>query len=77
MAVSTYEGVVEKGKIRLKAGVKLPENAKVYVIVPDLKMDKKRGIQILSPRLVHRRQAVDFKMQVTEEEPNGTPIRVG
>jgi hypothetical protein len=53
MAVSTYEGVVGKGKIRLKAGIKLPEEAKVYIIVPDLKMDKKRAIQILSPRLVH------------------------
>ena len=27
MAVTTYEGVVEKGKIRLKKGIKLPENA--------------------------------------------------
>jgi len=70
MAVVTYEGVVEKGKIRLKAGIKLPENAKVYVIVPDLKMDKKKAAQILSPGLVHRRDAARFKMTVTEEKPN-------
>lgn len=70
MAVTTYEGVVEKGKIRLKAGVKLPENAKVYVIVPDLKMDKKKVVQILSPHLVHREHAARFKMTVTEEKPN-------
>ncbi len=70
MAVTTYEGVVEKGKIRLKAGVKLPENAKVYVIVPDLKTDKKKVVQILSPHLVHRRDAARFKMTVTEEKPN-------
>jgi hypothetical protein len=70
MAVTTYEGVVEKGKIRLKAGVKLPENAKVYVIVPDLKTDKKKVIQILSPRLVHREDSAQFKMTVTEEKPN-------
>ena len=70
MAVITYEGVVEKGKIRLKAGVKLPENAKVYVIVPDLKTDKKKVIQVLSPGLVHREDAVRFKMEVTAEKPN-------
>jgi hypothetical protein len=70
MAVTTYEGVVEKGKIRLKAGVKLPENAKVYVIVPDLKTDKKKAVQILSPRLAHREDAARFNMTVTEEKPN-------
>ena len=36
MAVTTYEGIVEKGKIRLKSGVRLPENVKVYVIVPEM-----------------------------------------
>jgi hypothetical protein len=70
MTVTTYEGVVEKGKIRLKAGIKLPEKAKVYVIVTDLKTDKKKVIQILSPRLVHRKDAALFKMTVTEEKPN-------
>jgi hypothetical protein len=70
MSVTTYEGVVEKGKIRLKAGVKLPENVKVYVIVPDLKMDKKKVVRILSPQLVHRKDAARFKMVVTEEKPN-------
>jgi hypothetical protein len=70
MAVTTYEGVVEKGKIRLKAGVKLPENAKVYVVVPDLKTDRKKVLQILSPHVVHREDAARFKMTVTEEKPN-------
>ena len=70
MAVTTYEGVVEKGKIRLKAGVKLPENARVYVIVPDLKMEKKKVVQILTPRLAHRGDAARFKLTVTEEKPN-------
>jgi hypothetical protein len=70
MSVVTYEGVVEKGKIRLKAGVKLPENATVYVIVPNAKVDKKKVVQILSPRLVRREDAARFKMTVTEEKPN-------
>lgn len=70
MAVTTYEGIVEKGKIRLKAGVKLPENAKVYVIVPDSRMEKKKAVQILTPRLAHPENAARFKMTVTEEKPN-------
>ena len=70
MAVTTYEGVVEKGKIRLKAGVQLPENAKVYVIVPDVKMEKKKIVQILTPRLAHREDASRLKLTVTEEKPN-------
>ncbi|MGZ9222410.1 MAG: hypothetical protein ACXW4Q_09895 [Anaerolineales bacterium] len=64
MAVKTYEGVVEKGKIRLKPDVKLPENIKVYVVVPELQIEKKKTARVLTPRLVHRRQASDFKMKV-------------
>jgi hypothetical protein len=70
MAIRTYEGVVEKGKIRLAPGVKLPENAKVYVIVPDLKTDdKEKVVQVLSPHLVRREDAARFKMKVTREKP--------
>jgi hypothetical protein len=67
MTITTYEGVVEKGKIRLKAGVKLPDNVKVYVIVPDLQVEKKKTTRILTPRLVNRKQASDFKMKVSKE----------
>ena len=70
MAVTTYEGIVEKGKIRLKAGIKLPENTKVYVIVPDSPMEKKKVVQILTPQLAHREDAARFKMTVTKEKPN-------
>ncbi len=64
MALTTYEGVVEKGKIRLKTGVRLPENAKVYVIVPEAQSKKKKSVRVMTPRLVHRKQASDFKMKV-------------
>jgi len=67
MAVKTYEGVVEKGKIRLKSDVKLPENIKVYVVVPELQIEKKKTARVLTPRLVHRKQASDFKMKVSKE----------
>jgi hypothetical protein len=67
MAVKTYEGIVEKGKIRLNSGVRLPENAKVYVIVPEASAQKKKVVRVLTPRLVHRKQASDFIMKVTKE----------
>ena len=64
MALTTYEGVVEKGKIRLKTGVRLPENAKVYVIIPDVQAEKKKTVRVRTPHLVHRKQAGEFKMKV-------------
>lgn len=64
MPFKTYEGVVEKGQIRLKSRVKLPDNVKVYVIVPELQTRKKKTARILSPRLTHRKQASDVKMKV-------------
>ncbi|HLA88175.1 MAG TPA: helix-turn-helix domain-containing protein [Anaerolineales bacterium] len=67
-----YEGIVEHGKICLKAGTKLPEDVKVYVVVTNefnVKLNRKKPAQILSPRLAVREQAADFKLTVTEEKP--------
>lgn len=68
MALTTYEGVVEKGKIRLKTRVRLPENTKVYVVVPE--NEQKKVARMASPRLVHRKQAADFRMIVSEDKAN-------
>lgn len=65
MQVVTFEGVVEKGKIRLKNNVSLPEKTKVYVIVPEFETRQKA--RIFSPRLVHPEQAGDFVKEVIEE----------
>jgi hypothetical protein len=35
MSVTTYQGTVENGQVRLAEDVRLPENARVYVIVQD------------------------------------------
>ncbi len=64
MALTTYEGIVEKGRIRLRAGVRLPENAIVYVIFPETETRKKKIARVPTPRLVHRKQASEFKMKV-------------
>ena len=68
MTITTYEGVVEKGKIRLKMGIRLPEKAKVYVVVPDLQIEK--TARVLTPRLANPAQARDFKMEISEDDSN-------
>jgi hypothetical protein len=67
MAITTYEGVVEKGAIRLKSNVRLPENMRVYVIVPESQARQEKPPRVLTPRLVHRRQVSEFKMEISEE----------
>jgi hypothetical protein len=67
MAITTYEGIVEKGTIRLKSSVRLPENMKVYVIVPEPQTEQQKATRIFSPRLAHRKQAADFEMKVSKE----------
>ena len=64
MPISTFEGIVENGQIRLRDEVKLPEHAKVYVVIPELESHPPSHIR--SPRLVHREQAEEFRMQVTK-----------
>lgn len=39
MSVTTFQGTVENGQVRLPANVSLPEKTKVYVVVPDLEQD--------------------------------------
>jgi hypothetical protein len=67
MTLVTYEGVVENGKIRLLANVKLPDNTKVYVVITDMREAKpKKTVRILTPHLAKRKQAADFKMKVSK-----------
>jgi hypothetical protein len=62
MSVITLEGVVEHGQIRLKTNVQLPDNTKVYVVVPNVQIQQTG--RILSPHLTHPEQAADFKMEI-------------
>ena len=65
MQIQTYEGVVKNGRIQLKSNVRLPENVKVYVIIPE--MEAKNVAYIYSPRLANPKQIADFKKEVIEE----------
>lgn len=68
MGIMALEGVVDRGRIRLKGDVRLPERTKVYVIAPDIQIEQ--VVHIFSPRLAHPEQAADFQMEVIEEPDN-------
>ena len=39
MKTTTYEATVENGQIKLPETVHLPDNTKVFVVVPDMKVE--------------------------------------
>ena len=63
--LATYEGVVENGHVTLPANVDIPDQTRVYILVPDI--ETQRTFYVGSPRLVHPEQARDFEMQVIED----------
>jgi len=65
MQVVAYEGIIENGRVRLNTDVRLPENAKVYILIPN--SEEQRIVHLYSPRLVHPEQAPTFKKEVVEE----------
>ena len=70
MSIVTIEGVVEHGQIRLKSDVKLPDNTKVYVVVPGMQVQQVASV--VSPRLAHPEQAADFELKVVEESADAS-----
>lgn len=70
MSMTTFEATVAQGQIKLKNGIRLPDNIKVYVIVPDLQISSRP--KLFSPRLAHPEQIQDFVLEVTHlpEEPS-------
>jgi hypothetical protein len=65
MGIVTFEGVVEQGQIKLKSNVRLPENARVFVVVPDVQVEQ--VAHVFTPRLARREDAADFEMEVSRE----------
>ncbi len=63
MSVTTLEGVVKDGRIVIPSGVELPEAARVYVVVPDM---KDRKFRIASPRLVDPNKIKEFEREVID-----------
>lgn len=68
MGVMALEGIVDHGTIRLMSSVHLPDNTKVYVIVPEIHVE--RATRVSSPHLAHPEQAEDFRMEIVAETPD-------
>jgi hypothetical protein len=69
MPVATYEAIVENGKIRLPLDIRLPENAKVYVVVPGI--ETAPAALIVSPSLVYSEEAKDVGLSMEEDRDAG------
>ncbi len=70
MTITTYEGIVERGKIRLRPGIRLPEKTRVYIVIPGLQVEK--TARVSTPRLAHPEQASDFKLEVSEDKSDAS-----
>jgi predicted DNA-binding antitoxin AbrB/MazE fold protein len=68
MNLQMIEGIIEHGQVKLLSDVRLPENTKVYVIVPEARVES--TAHIYSPRLKHSAQAKDFTLEVVEVHPD-------
>ena len=66
--IVTYEGIIEGGLVKLPETAHIPDNTRVYVLVPEEQTSHTPYIG--SPRLVDPGRAKDFQKQVSEETPN-------
>ena len=74
--IQTYEAIYESGVIRLNDNIRLPENTKVYVMVPE--GSEKLSYRIISPRLARPGQSADFVKEVVnaDEELNVVSLHI-
>lgn len=66
MKVLTYEAIVERGEVKLTETVRLPEHAKIFVVVPGVEDLPPSMIQ--TPRLLRPEPISDFAMEILEGE---------
>ncbi len=69
MPVTTFQGTVENGQVRLAGNVRLPEKAKVYVVVPDF--EQGAGSQKFDLAEMISRMPPDYQ---ASEESFGEPV---
>jgi hypothetical protein len=65
MKEATYEATVRDGRVVLPEDAYIPDNTRVYVVVPASDADER--VPMMSPRLVDRADVKDSTMQVERE----------
>jgi predicted DNA-binding antitoxin AbrB/MazE fold protein len=68
MRVATYEATVENGQIKMSQPVRLPEHARVYVVVPGVEESPRLAVR--SPRLARPEQMQELVKEVIEDGSN-------
>ncbi len=69
MSVTTFQGTIENGQVRLPPNAKLPEHATVYVVVPDVDQNRSDRKYDLADMLL--RMPPDY---LAAEEGFGRPV---
>lgn len=69
MQITTFQGEIQNGQIRLTTDIRLPDKTKVYVIVPDFEQIE-NGKKFDLAEMVSRMPA-DYQ---TSEEDFGAPV---
>ncbi len=62
--LTTIEGVVENGLVKLPPDARLPDQTKVYVVAPGI--SQVPTARMASHRLARPEQAIDFTMHVLD-----------
>jgi hypothetical protein len=62
LGVLVIEEIVDNGQIKLNSDIRLPEHVKVYVVVPDMRIEE--TVHLFSLRLKDPNRAMDFKMYI-------------
>jgi hypothetical protein len=65
MSVATFEAVVLNGQIKLPDNIHLPEQTRVYVVIPS--MAQPGAVRLMSPRLVRPEQALELQKTVISD----------
>jgi hypothetical protein len=63
MSVTTFEGIIENGRVRLPEGVVLPEQQTVFVVVPNTNPPTTKKLPRL--RMTNPDDAAKFEMKVS------------
>ena len=69
MNTLTLDATVENGKIRLLSPIWLPDNIRVFVVIPETEIVVKPGrpLHLRSPRLKHPSDASTFALEEITE----------